>query len=452
MVDAGLTGRVLRRGEDGYEAARAASTWHAGTPDRFPAAIIRAESTGDVVAALRLARREGLQVSVRSGGHSWAGSHLRDGVVLVDVSALREVTIDEQAMTASAQPGLRGSELGAELARRGLFFPVGHCQSVCIGGYLLQGGFPWRGREFGPSCMSVTGIDVVTANGEHLYADDTEHPDLFWAARGSGPGFFGVVTRFHIQLRPLQKVTLNSAYIYPPQAWEEYLRWSRSIEPTLSPRVELWNMLYREEALSTAGPVVSANATAFADSEEQARELLEVFEHCPVRHTALVAEVFQPTTTGELTRFGSDRHYPADKRFIADNMWTHAGFEDLREGLTAIVGEFPPAPSHLVWFPWAVTPARPPMAYSVEDELYIAVYAAWDRESDDAKYRTWVTGGMQAMEPIATGIQLADENLINRPHRFVTDENLRRLDQIKAVYDPEGLFVSWLGRRLPQAN
>ena len=84
--------------------------------------------------------------------------------------------------------------------------------------------------------------------------------------------------------------------------------------------------------------------------------------------------------------------------------------------------------------------------------MYIALYAAWDEERDDGRYRTWVTERMQAMEPVATGIQLADENLINRPQRFVTDENLRRLDQIKAVYDPEGLFVSWLGRPLPEAN
>ncbi len=445
-MNAGLAGQLVWRGEQGYEAARKAATWHAGTPARFPAGIVHVESVPDVVAALDIARRERLRVSVRSGGHSWAGSHLRDGVLLIDVSALREFEVDADAMTAWAQPGLRGSELGAELTKRGLFFPVGHCQSVCIGGYLLQGGFPWRGREVGPSCMSVTGVDVVTADGEQLYADETHHPDLFWAARGSGPGFFGVVTRFHVSLRPLQRVTLNSAYVYPPEVWEEYFQWSRAMEPTMSPRVELWNMLYRDDALSTEGPVVSVSATAFTDTEDEARELLNIFENCPVRGSALVAEVCRPTNTGELTRFGSNLHYPDDKHFIADNMWTHAAFEDLRPGLKAIIDEFPPAPSHLVWFPWTLEPPRPPMAYSVEDELYIAVYAAWDRADDDDKYRQWVTDRMQAMDSLATGIQLADENLINRPRRFVTDENLRRIDRIKETYDPENLFVSWLGR------
>jgi FAD/FMN-containing dehydrogenase len=441
-----IQGRVRRRGDEGYELARRAATWHAGPPDRFPAVIVEAGGADDVVATVRLACDEGLQMAVRSGGHSWAGSHLRDGTLLLDVSGLREVVVKAEDMTATVQPGVRGSELGAELTRRGLFFPVGHCQTVCIGGYLLQGGFPWRGREFGPSCMSVTGVEVVTAAGKLVLADETHHPDLFWAARGSGPGFFGVITRFHVRLHPLQRVTLNSFYLYSPDVWEDYFGWSRSIEPELPAQVELWNMLYRDEAASNAGPVISVSATAFTDSEAEARDALAVFETCPVRQKALAAELNKPTTTGELTKIGSDAHYPPGKRFIADNMWTHASFEELLPGLRAIQESFPPAPTHMVWMPWCLTPPRPSMAYSVEDELYIAVYAAWDRKDDDETYRRWVTDRMGAMEHLATGIQLADENLINRPRRFVTDEHLRHLDEIRAVYDPEGLFVSWLGR------
>ena len=86
------------------------------------------------------------------------------------------------------------------------------------------------------------------------------------------------------------------------------------------------------------------------------------------------------------------------------------------------------------------------MAYSVEDNFYYALYVAWNDPADDDKYKHWVTDRMRAMEPFATGIQLADENLINRPARFVTDDNLRRLDQLRAIYDPDALFVSWPGR------
>ena len=442
----GIKGQVLRRGDAGYEEARRSAVWHAGTPGRFPEVIVRAQDENDVVGAVRLARDEGRKVAVRSGGHSWSGSHLRDGIVLIDLSQLRDVSVNAADMTATAQPGLQGAEVDAELAKRDLFFPIGHCKGVCIGGYLLQGGFAWRGREFGPSCMSVTGIDAVTADGKTIHADETHNADLFWAARGAGPGFFAVVTRFYLKLYRRHKVTLKSLYIYPPDVWKQIYRWSRSIEPKLPAEVEINTIMYRDESISKDGPIVSVLATAYADSEQHARDVLSVFETCPVRGRALFAEVGVATTLGELSSYGTAAHYPADKRFIADNMWTHASFDELEPGLRAIQADFPPPPSHLVWFPWTLTPERPPMAYSVEDELYIAFYGAWSDASDDEKFRNIVTGRMRAMEPVSTGIQLADENLINRPRHFLTDENFRRVDEIRTAFDPDNLFVSWLGR------
>ena len=95
-------------------------------PDRFPDGIVQADSVSDVVAAVRAAKSAGQRVGVRSGGHSWSGNHVRDGGVLIDVSRLKAFTIDEAAMTATAEPGIGGSVLLAELMKRGLFFPVGH--------------------------------------------------------------------------------------------------------------------------------------------------------------------------------------------------------------------------------------------------------------------------------------------------------------------------------------
>jgi FAD/FMN-containing dehydrogenase len=442
----GIKGQVLRRGDAGYEDARRNAVWHAGTPARFPAVIVQAQDENDVVGAVRLARDEGRRIAVRSGGHSWSGSHLRDGIVLIDLSRLRDISVNAAEMTATVQPALKGSEVDAALAEQNLFFPIGHCKGVCLGGYLLQGGFAWRGREFGPSCMSVTGIDVVTADGEMIHIDEAHNADLFWAARGAGPGFFAVATRFYLKLYRRHGITLKNFYIYPPDVWDQVLRWSRSIEGKMPAEVEINTILYRDESISKDGPVVSVLATAYADSERHARDVLSVFETCPVRDRALFSEVGVPTTLGELTSYGTASHYPADKRFIADNMWTHASFDELEPGLRAIQAGLPPAPSHMVWFPWTLTPPRPPMAYSVEDELYIALYGAWSDPADDDKYRSFVTERMRAMEPVATGVQLADENLINRPRHFLTDENFRRVDKIRAAFDPDGLFVSWLGR------
>jgi FAD/FMN-containing dehydrogenase len=441
-----LEGRVYRLGDEGYEQARRAVTWHAGTPNRFPAVIVQARNENNVAAAVRLARTEGRQIAVRSGGHSWAGSHLRDGILLLDVSQLRDISIHAEQMTATVQPGLRGAELNTALKAHNLFFPIGHCTGVGLGGYLLQGGFGWSGRPFGPACMSVTGIDVVTADGERLYADEMQNADLFWAARGSGPGFFAVVTRFHLKLYPRHRVTMNSGYTYPIEAFEEVYRWVHEIGCETPTEINV--ILTRNESVRKEGPVIVLNATAFADSEQEARSALSLYERCPARHRALAAQVNEVTTIAELSRSGLDPHFDPTRRYVADNMWTHSPFDDLLPGLRAIIETLPPAPSHMLLMNWGYThaPQRPPMAYSVEDNFYYALYVAWNDPADDDTYKHWVTERMRAMEPFATGIQLADENLINRPARFVTDDHLRRLDQLRATYDPDGLFVSWLGR------
>lgn len=137
----GLRERVFVRGAPGYEAARRATLWNARVPSRYPQVIVQARDAYDVVAAVKLARREDLQSGVRSGGHSWSGNHVRDGGLLLDVSALAAMTIDRTAKRATAGPGCAGHELAAQLGKQRLFFPTGPCKGVGLGGYLLQGGF-----------------------------------------------------------------------------------------------------------------------------------------------------------------------------------------------------------------------------------------------------------------------------------------------------------------------
>ncbi|MET7775732.1 FAD-dependent oxidoreductase [Streptomyces sp. NPDC005388] len=441
-----IEGRVLRRGDYRYESRRREACWHAGVPDRHPEVIVLANNEADVVAAVQLAREEGLRIAVRSGGHSWSGSHLRDGTVLIDLSNLRHVAVDREAMTGTAQPGIKGSELNAMLAEQNLFFPTGHCTGVSIGGYLLQGGFGWAGRDYGPACMSVTGIDVVTASGERIHADETQHADLFWAARGAGPGFFAVVTRFYVKLYPRMRVTMNSGYFWPASAAPDVYRFVHEIGRQTPTEI---NLLCCRDPMTDGEPLISLNATAFTDTEEEAREQLSIFESCPARPHVLTTRLNKVTDIDTLSRYGSDPHCDETKRYLADNMWTHASFDDLWPNFAAMLKTWPPAPSHLVVFNWGGyerQPERPSMAYSVEDELYYGLYAAWTDPLDSQTYTNWVTNHMRAWEPYASGIQLADENLVNRPYRFVTDENLLRLDALRAGWDPDGLFVSWLGR------
>ena len=441
-MESQFDGELLRRGEDRYEEARRAAVWNARTPPRFPDLIVRAASEEDMVSAVRLARAEGMKVGVRSGGHSWAGNHLREGGMLLDVSRLDQLNVDREAMRATVGPGARGNEVLAALAERDLFFPTGHCPGVALGGYLLQGGFGWNGRVHGPACMSVEAIDVVTADGELVRADAESHPDLFWAARGSGPGFFGAVTRFHLRLCPKPRHVANAVYLYPLDCLEEVFRWLQEIGPRVAREVELMAIVHRDHEgeleIAVTGP-------ALVDSAGEAAAALALLETCPARERAKLAapnvEVGLPDLYAAVRE-----SYPDDHRYAVDNMWTHAPVEELLPGLRRIAETLPGAPSHMLWMNWGPSPPRPEMAYSIEDETYIALYAVWEDAAEDEANVAWPTERMREMAPLASGIQLADENLGERPARFAGEENMARLDEVRAVYDPDGLFHPWMGR------
>jgi FAD/FMN-containing dehydrogenase len=442
-----LGGTVYRREDEGYDAARRATVWNARIPDRFPDLVVRVGTVEDVQRAVRHAAREGLTVGIRSGGHSWSANHVRDGGMLLDLSELRDVVLDVENMAAQVGPGTRGHELCAVLEEQGLFFPAGHCKGVAVGGYLLQGGYGWNSRRVGPACESVTAVDVVTADGELVHADHYENADLFWAARGSGPGFFGVVVRFHLTLYPQPPVSGMSTYLYPLDQMDEVYAWAHRIGPEVDRRVELQMLMSRSfPAAGVEEPAIAIGAPVFADTEEEARQAVALLDTCPVRGRALVAEPFLPMPLQDWYSIVMEE-YPDGHRYATDNMWTSAPVEDLLPGLHRIADGLPPAPSHCLWLNWGPSPKRQDMAYSVEDDIYLALYGMWADPADDDRYADWAVSNMRSMEPLATGVQLADENLGERPARFATDDAMARLDEIRARWDPTGRFHSWMGRR-----
>ena len=437
----GFDGEIFTRGESGYEEARRGALWNALTPDRFPEVIVWAAGEADCLAAVRLAREKGLKLSVRSGGHSWAGNHLRDDTLLLDLSGLRGFEIDREAMRASVQPGCPGNVLDLELERLGLFFPVGHCPGVALGGYLLQGGFGWNGRVHGPACQSVVAIDLITPEGEQLTVSEESDPDLFWAARGSGPGFFSVITRYHLRLYSRPPVIANGIATYPLDALEEVFSWAKEI----GPRVPRWMELMLFTHLDQGEPEVVVTGPVLAPSEAEAREALGLLESCPAAGRAKLSMPYFPARLEDLYA-GVHASYPDDHRYAVDNMWTHAPISELLPGIRQIAETLPEAPSHMLWMNWGESPVREDMAYSVEDETYIALYAVWQDPARDQANIDWATSNMVAMAEMASGIQLADENLGRRPARFVSEEKLERLDLVRSRHDPDGLFHEWMGR------
>ena len=173
-----------RRG--GFEDARVSRIFNRRLTDRQPAAVLRAATEDDVVLGVRLARERGWQVAVRSGGHSWAQWSVRDDALVIDLGWPQEIVVrrDHRRSSASRPAVQGGAVLAPYLDERGRFFLGGHCPTVGVGGFLLQGGQGWNARGWGWAAEYVEAIDVVTADGELVRADsDAERRSLLGRAR-----------------------------------------------------------------------------------------------------------------------------------------------------------------------------------------------------------------------------------------------------------------------------
>jgi len=217
-----VSGPVLGRDDGGYDEARAV---HNGLIDRRPAVIVRCREAGDVVAALAAARKGGLEVSVRGGGHNVAGRAVTDGGVMIDLAELRQITVDPEARTARAGGGATWAELNAAAAEHGLAVTGGAVSTTGIGGYTLGGGLGWLMAKFGLAADNLLAVELVTADGEVREVSADAHPDLFWALRGGG-GNFGVATAFTYRLHPLQTI-VGGLIAHPIDAAPDLLRFYR---------------------------------------------------------------------------------------------------------------------------------------------------------------------------------------------------------------------------------
>ena len=201
----------------------------------------------------------------------------------------------------------------------------------------------------------------------------------------------------------------------------------------------------RRDIFGHSGPAALVTAPVLAGSHEEAVAALALLDSCPVVGKVLKREVNIVTEFDDLLQGGEDLLYPRERRYAADNMWTSAPASALLPGMRRIAATLPCAPSHMMWMLWGPPQSLPDMAFSMQDNLYIALYSVWQNESEDVLHQAWVTDHMRDLEPLASGIQLADENLGDRPFRFLADANFKRLQTIRAMRDPEGMFHSYLG-------
>jgi FAD/FMN-containing dehydrogenase len=223
-----IAGTVTTSNDRDYESLRAAG-WNRNVPDRRTRFIVQVADENDVVEAVRFARANHMKVAVRGSGHSWVSFALRDDSLLIDLGRLNHAAIDRAARRATVQPVVTGRELNQMLHPRGLAFPVGHCPTVPMSGFLINGGNGWNFNEWGQSCFSVEAARVVTAAGRLVVASERENSDLLWAIRGGGPGFFGIVTEYTLRLFSAPGSITASTYYYPLERIEEVGTWAGSI-------------------------------------------------------------------------------------------------------------------------------------------------------------------------------------------------------------------------------
>jgi len=231
-------------GPDHADYADARSVWNAMI-DKRPGVILCCTSTEDVVAAVNVARANGLPPSIRCGGHSVSGKALSDGGLTIDMSGMREVAVDAQHNLVHAGGGCLLGDIDEATARHGLIVPAGIMSETGVAGLALGGGIGWFSRKHGLTCDQFVSLQLVLASGEVIDVSATQDPELFWALKGGG-GNFGVVTRFTFRAHRFGPMMRVGVSLYEPEDAAQALRGFASIVPTL-PRTIGWHAALKHD-------------------------------------------------------------------------------------------------------------------------------------------------------------------------------------------------------------
>ncbi len=436
-----ISGASIHRGDTDFEEKVMDTLFNKAPIPHRPASIYEPKTVEDIINVVRYAQKVGRRISITSGGHSFSANFIREDGLLIDMKNFNQYSVNLEAKTAEAGPAVGGSTLMKALYKDDLFFPAGHCQGVCLGGYLLQGGYGWNGRKLGIACESILGLDIVTADGELVYADANTNADLFWAARGAGAGFFGIVIKFYLRVYDLPKYRSVIVHSFNMKHLEDVYRWAHEVGPSIPKAVE-FQMCMSKNMMNLLGPGIEAIAPIFADTKEEYEEAKLFMKNSPIAHKSTIRiPAINPGI--DMLYKSVMSHYPENYCWGVDNMWTHAPVDDLLPFIREIAETLPPPPSHFLWLNWHPGEIGADMAYSTEDNIYLSLYSCWENPSNTAKYGDWASDMMKKMDHLSTGIQLADEGLHKRTASFMSTENLNRVQAIRAKRDPQGLFYEW---------
>ena len=450
----GVGGSVIRKGDPSYETWRKAMVWHKSKPNRYPDVIVQARTVGDVIGAVNHARKNGLKVTTRSGGHNATGASLRDGGMLIDLSNLNTAEIDEERSIALVQPGVKSAQLTGIAAQAGFSFPVPHCPTVGMGGFLLGGGIGWNfSYRGGFSTLSIAAAEIVTADGQLVMASPQENPDLYWAVRGAGPGFFGVVTRFHLELYPTPAGIMSSSYILPLDAVEIMTTSLDQLNEIRDQRVEVLAVFMHDpDAPSDMPPedakICFVTAFAFGDSPDEARDMLKPFAESELAQASLAKVEYEESSYEGLYRFfGLDQVGGALGRYAVDSVMTN----EPDKALVALAGHFRRTPSPgnhvLAGYGMNLSPRDDSCLSSIANH-YVGCFIVWQDEQQDGANFGWLDDTLPLMDPYGRGHYINEIEARRHPERIrqcFSQANWDKLKRVRRDYDPDGVFHTYLG-------
>lgn len=249
-------GQLLQPADTGYDEARKV---HNGLVDKRPALIARCKGTADIVDAVKLGRKLGLEIAVRGGGHNVAGRATVDKGLMIDLAPMKGIHVDVKARIARAQGGVTWAEFNRETQLHGLATTGGVVSSTGIAGLTLGGGLGWLMGKHGMALDNLLSVEIVTADGKVLRASDDENADLFWAVRGGG-GNFGVVSSLEFKLHPVGPMITGGIAAHPFEKARDVLRYYRDMTQSLPDEVMAFaGLVYApdESGMKLAALVVS---------------------------------------------------------------------------------------------------------------------------------------------------------------------------------------------------
>jgi FAD/FMN-containing dehydrogenase len=437
-----LAGRLLTPGSPGYDESR--TIWNAMI-DRKPGLIVRCTTTADVARAVRFAQEHDLMLAVKGGGHNIAGNAVTDGGLMLDLSPMKTIKIDQAKRTARVGAGATLAELDRETQAFGLATPVGVNSTTGIAGLTLGGGFGWLSRRLGLTIDNLLSAEVVLANGEVVQASATENPELFWGIRGGG-GNFGVVTTFEFQLHQIGPEVLSGLIVHPLDAAQDVLRFYREFLPSTPEEFACWFVMRKAPPLPFLAPEwhgkeILALAVCYSGSIAEGEKIA-----APLRKFGKpLADVIAPNPFTAWQAILDPLLTPGFR-----NYWKSHYFKEVSDGLINVLleyaGKIPDPNTEIAFAQLGGAITRVPSdatAYVGRDaEFTVNVHGRWEDPAKDAECIAWARDLFRAAAPFASSG--AYVNFMTQEEgdriRAAYGRNYDRLVKVKNQYDPNNLF------------